>query len=106
MPKLMEVAPPEIKNRLQAMLDGREAPPTGAALRNPQTQALINAAHAIDPAFDETKWGVRFAQREELEAGGKQFQEAQALNTVSGHLVNLMKSADALDNTHSQSSTA
>lgn len=97
--QLMKLAPPEIKNRLQAMLDGREAPPTGAGLRNPQVQALINAAHAIDPNFDETKWGIRFAQRKNYEAGGKQFQEAQALNTVSGHLVNLMKSADALDNT-------
>ncbi len=96
---LLGMAPPEIKNRLQAMLAGREAPPTGAALRNPQTQALLNAAHAIDPTFDETSWGKRFALIKNYEAGGKQFQEVQAINTVAGHLGNLMKSADALNNT-------
>ncbi len=57
--QLLKLAPPEIKNRLQAMLEGREAPPTQAALRNPQVQALINAAHAIDPNFDETSWAKR-----------------------------------------------
>lgn len=97
--KLMEYAPPEIKNRLQAMLEGREAPPSQAGLRNPQVQALLNAAHAIDPTFDETSWGKRFALIKNYQAGGKQFQEVQAINTVSGHLENLMKNADALQNT-------
>lgn len=96
---LYEYLPPSMKSTVKSMIEGRMSPPTGAALRSPQTMALINAANSIDPNFDAANWGVRSSLAKNYLAGGKQFQEMQAIGTVAGHLENLAKSADALGNT-------
>lgn len=67
-----------------------------AAGRN--MQKLAPLAKLVDPTFDATQYPVRLGVRKSY-TSGKDFQESQALNTVSGHLGRLMESADALGNT-------
>jgi hypothetical protein len=62
-------------------------------------QKLAPLASLVDPTFSMTEFPKRVAQMKNYSAGGKQFQEIQAINTVAGHLDNLSKSADDLNNT-------
>lgn len=60
-------------------------------------QKLAPLAALVDPTFDATQYPIRVATRKSY-TSGKDFAETQALNTVSGHMGELMKSADALNN--------
>lgn len=60
-------------------------------------QKLAPLASLVDPTFDAAQYPVRLATRKSY-TSGKDFQETQALNTVSGHMGKLMDSADALGN--------
>lgn len=60
-------------------------------------QKLAPLAALVDPTFDATQYPVRVATRKSY-TSGKDFQETQALNTVAGHMGNLMASAQALQN--------
>lgn len=81
-------------------------PMTAAALKdmyegklNPNArniQKLAPLASLVYPGFDATQYPVRLATRKSY-TSGKDFQETQALNTVSGHMGRLMDSADKLD---------
>jgi hypothetical protein len=61
-------------------------------------QKLAPLASLVDPTFDASQYPVRLATRKNY-TSGRQFQEVQAINTVAGHLDNLSKSADDLNNT-------
>jgi hypothetical protein len=61
-------------------------------------QKLAPLASLVDPTFDASQYPIRLATRKNY-TSGKQFQEVQAINTVAGHLDNLSKSADDLNNT-------
>lgn len=76
---------------VKGMLEGKENPQS----RN--LQKLAPVASLVDPSFDASQYPVRLATRKNY-TSGKQFQELQAINTVAGHLGNLAKSADALEN--------
>ncbi len=67
-----------------------------AAGRN--MQKLAPLAKLVDPSFDATQYPVRLGVRKSY-TSGKDFQESQALNTVSGHMARLMDSAEGLGNT-------
>lgn len=60
-------------------------------------QKLAPVASLVDPTFDAAQYPVRLATRKSY-TSGKDFQETQALNTVSGHMGRLMDSADGLGN--------
>lgn len=96
---LYQHLPPQVANTVKSMIDGRAPVPAGAALRSPQGMALMNAANAIDPKFDQTQWAARNALRKNYEGGGKNYQELQAIGTVAGHLKDFAEAADKLDNT-------
>jgi hypothetical protein len=66
-----------------------------AAGRN--MQKLAPLAKLVDPTFDATQYPVRLGVRKSY-TSGKDFQESQALNTVSGHMAKLMESADKIQN--------
>ncbi len=91
---------PARANIVQAMIEGRQPFPGAFALKSPQIQSWIRDAATIDPNFDAANWQQRVATRKNYLAGGKQFQELQALNTVGGHLKDLMETADKLNNTN------
>lgn len=82
----MDSLPPAAKNMIQAMLEGRQAPPTSMALAKPYWQSLIAAANAVDPTFDQTQWGARVAARKDMLGGGKGYQTLNAGNTAIQHL--------------------
>jgi hypothetical protein len=93
--------PPQIAGIVKAMVEGRQAPPAGAALRAPQIQQLLMLANQYDPSFDATTWGARASMAKDYGDQGPIGKSNLAINTVIGHLGDLKKSADALNNTSS-----
>jgi hypothetical protein len=91
--------PPQIAGIVKAMVEGRQAPPAGAALRAPQIQQLLMLANQYDPSFDATTWGARASMAKDYGDQGPIGKSNLAINTVIGHLGDLKKSADALNNT-------
>ena len=83
---------------VKAIAEGRSPYPAGFLQKTPFGQRLTTYTQQYDPTFDAGAYQARVAQRKNYMGGGKQFQELQALNTVAGHLQNLMQSADQLDN--------
>ncbi len=61
-------------------------------------QKLAPVASLVDPTFDMGTFKARQALRQSYLGGGKNFQEALALNTVSGHMGHLADAAERLDN--------
>lgn len=88
---------PERAAIAQAIVDGRMAIPTGAALRSPAVQQQIQDASMIDPSFDVANAPARVAARKAF-TSGKQSQNITSFNTALGHLGTLAKVADELDN--------
>lgn len=94
---LYQYLPKQIAPMVKAMIEGRQPLPSGAAMRNPATLALIDAAHSVDPTFDATVWKAR------NEAGpdwskGKSSEMVRSANQTLGHVDALMNSMDALKN--------
>lgn len=73
--------------RIIAMLEGREAPPPAGRV-NPINTSLLNAAHLIDPTFDESTWKERFTTRQSM-ASGPIYQNTLNMNTAMGHVAQL-----------------
>jgi hypothetical protein len=95
---LYEYLPKQIAPMVKAMIEGRQPLPSGAAMRNPATLALIDAAHSVDPTFDATSWGARAAGAKDF-ASGKSAEMVRAANQTLAHVGSLMDSMDALKNT-------
>lgn len=81
---------PLTRNEVKAFAEGR-APVTARNL-----QSMLPLVTQYDPGFDASQYPVRLATRKSY-TSGKDFQESQALNTVSGHLSNLKDSAEKLE---------
>lgn len=96
--EFLKSLPPQVAGMVKAMVEGRQSPPAGAALRSPQIQQLIMLANQYDPTFDATTWGARASMAKDWGDQGKIGQSNLAINTVIGHLGDLKKSADALNN--------
>lgn len=96
---LYEYLPKQIAPMVRAMIEGRQPLPTGAAMRNPATLALIDAAHSVDPTFDATSWGARSAGAKDF-TSGKSSEMVRAANQTLAHVGSLL---DAMDNLHNRS---
>lgn len=83
---------------VKAMVEGRLAPPTGAALRSDKVAKLLNDAAQYEPGFDASKWTRRNATSRDFASGGKSGQNVTSLNTVYGHIADLAEKGAALDN--------
>lgn len=94
---LYDYVPPQMRNVVKGMVEGRQQPPTGAAMRSPQTMALIDMAHSIDPTFDSGTWGARFASQKDF-SSGKSSEMVRAANQTMHHVGALLDSMDNLKN--------
>lgn len=94
---LYEYLPKQIAPMVKAMIEGRQPLPTGAAMRNPATLALIDAAHSVDPTFDATSWGARAAGAKDF-TSGKSAEMVRAANQTLAHVGSLLDAMDNLKN--------
>lgn len=86
---------PDQKNRVQAIIDGRE--PYPAMSRATDAAKIRAAVHATDPAFDAVNYKARQETRTKF-TKGKGADNLSAFNTAIGHLGSLDKSIDNLSN--------
>lgn len=88
------------RGTVKQMLEGRMAPPTGAALRSQPVQQLMDWANQVDPSFDASTFAARSKYRSGLSgtspssAGGQR----NAVNTMAGHLGDVSDALVGLDN--------
>jgi len=94
---LYEYLPKQIAPMVKAMIEGRQPLPSGAAMRNPATLALIDAAHSVDPTFDATSWGARAAGAKDF-TSGKSSEMVRAANQTLAHVGSLLDAMDNLKN--------
>lgn len=90
-PEYLETLDPMTRNEVKAFGEGR-APVTARNLQ--QMLPLVTQAY---PGFRADQYPVMLATRKSY-TSGKDFQETQALNTVSGHFAKLADAVDGLDN--------
>ena len=93
----LQSLPEGIRSQVKSIVEGRMQPPSGFALKSPQIQFLMKAAAQYEPGFDLTKWGARAATAKDF-ASGQAAKNVTSLNTVIGHLGDLKRAADELDN--------
>lgn len=97
-PALLDTLPPTKQKLIQAVLDGRQAIPSGAALKDPYWKSIIETANAIDPNFDTVNFNARNSTRKDF-TSGKAAGQINSLNTVIGHLSDLAETGGKLGNT-------
>lgn len=85
----LSAMPPATQAMVKAMLEGRQSPPSGMALKTPYWQNMLALANSADPTFDQTQWGARASARKDMMGGGKSYQTMNAGNTVIQHLGHL-----------------
>lgn len=85
---------------VKAIVEGRQQPPTGMALKTPYFQQLMQDVAQYEPGFDLTRWTQRVATRKEFSAGGPNSPAGAitAGNTAIQHLGHLSDTAETLDN--------
>lgn len=89
---------PAYAGQVKMFAEGKAPLPGGFALKAPYFQKVLRDVTQYDPEFDAANYNARNALRKDYLGGGKRYTELQAVNTVAGHLENLMKAADGLDN--------
>lgn len=97
--------PPIMQTKVLQALDGRIAPPTGLALKDPQQQFILTAAQMVDPSFDMNKWALRHKMHQDYSPGGKIGNNLASASMSVNHLYDLMKAAEKLDNSNLPLST-
>jgi hypothetical protein len=85
------------RGTVQAMVEGRMAPPSSFALSKPYWQNMIAAAQNVDPSFDATQWGGRVAGVVDF-SKGKSSEMVRSANQTIGHVGDLIGKMDALSN--------
>lgn len=80
----LQTLPEGQRAMVQAMVDGRQAPPTSFALKTPYWQQMLAAANHFDPSFDQTTWGSRVKTRNSFTAG-PDANNVTAINTALQH---------------------
>jgi hypothetical protein len=93
----LKTLPPTIADQVRAFATGRQAMPSGYALKTPYFQKMMQYVTQYDPEFDAVNYGSRYKTRSDF-TSGKSAQSINALNTVIGHLQSLKDAGDALDN--------
>ncbi len=94
----LKTLPPAIATQVKSYAEGRQAFPSGMALRTPYFQQMLQAVGQYDPSFDATNFNGRNKARGDFTAGASA-KQITALNTVVGHLGDLSEKAGALGNT-------
>lgn len=95
---LLQSLPPAKQKLVQAVLDGRQAIPSGTALKDPYWKGLIDTANLVDPNFDTVNFNSRNKTRQDF-TSGKSSTDIKAINTVIGHLHDLATTGSQLGNT-------
>jgi hypothetical protein len=95
---LLATLPKQLGDQVKALAEGRMSFPGSFALKSPYWQGMISLVSQYDPSFDAINYAARSKTRNDFTAG-KSAQQANALNTVIGHLGQLSDAADALNNT-------
>lgn len=91
---------PNRAGQIKAIKEGRMQPPSSFALKTPYWQAMMRDVGQYEPGFDMTLW----KRRNETQADfgkGKMAGDIKSLNTVIGHMDDLLQTGDALNNTNS-----
>ena len=89
---------PARANTVKSIAEGRQQPPSGFALKNPKVLALLRDVAQYEPGFDLTLWKSRNAMQTSA-TSGKIGQNIASFNTAIGHLGDLEKSINGLENT-------
>lgn len=89
--------PPFHRGTVRQMVEGRMQPPTGAALRSPETRMLVDHANKVDPEFDSNTWVSRTNSVKDF-ASGKSSDAVRSINQALDHTKALIGSMDALGN--------
>lgn len=71
-------------NMVRALSEGRQAFPTGAAMKSPYWQGMLTSVAQYDPSFEAANYGARSATRTDF-AKGKMADNIRSLNTAIGH---------------------
>lgn len=94
---LLKTLDPGVANVVKGLAEGRMPYPTGAALRSPQTQRMLQLVAQYDPSFDALNYQARAKTRADFTSGGSA-NNLTALKTAVGHLVELKKAYASLGN--------
>ncbi len=99
-PEYLATLPPQVRGTVQAMVEGRQAPPSSFALSKPYWQSMIAAARNVDPNFDEATWKSRAQMAGDLGKSGANSIGGIISNGKSAfeHLANLSDKAADLGN--------
>ena len=94
----LKTLPSEMGKQVKALSEGRLQFPGSFALRSPYWQAMISAVSQYDPSFDAANYGSRFATRKAF-TSGTEAKSLNALNTVMGHMNDILEAGKELNNT-------
>lgn len=97
-PELLASMPKEKAAQVKALAEGRMQFPGSMALKSPYWQDMLSTVAQYDPTFDQVNYNGRVAVRKGF-TSGKEAQSLNALNTVMGHLNDMDKAGEALNNT-------
>lgn len=92
---------PADRDAVTSYLDGRQAIPTGTALKNPLIQSRIDAAYHADPDLEGGTYSSRVKTRQAFTSAtglNSPASQIRTLNTASGHLNQLLGDVLQLDN--------
>lgn len=93
----LEGLPESVRATVQAVLEGRQALPTGTATKDPYWKGVIQLANQADPTFDAVNYNARASTRKDFTSGAAS-KQINAINTVVGHLHDLAGKGEKLDN--------
>lgn len=96
-PDALSTLPPNQAGIVKAIAEGRMEVPKGYALKSPYWQGIMQAVSQYDPSFDNADAGARAATRKKF-TSGQEAGQVNALNTVIGHMGDLMDAGDKLNN--------
>ena len=95
-PQLLDYMPIPLRNEINQIISGNAAPPSLSA-RNPQARQLMMIAAAVDPTFDATQYGARYATNRSFSAG-PDAQSVKAINQTMYHAAHLLDNINQLNN--------
>lgn len=97
-PALLQTLPAAKQKLVTAVLEGRQAIPSGTALKDPYWKGVLETANLIDPNFDTVNFNARANTRKDFTSGAAS-KQINAINTVVGHLHDLADVGGKLGNT-------
>jgi len=97
-PDYLKSIDPQYQPMVQAVLQGRQAPPSGSAARSSYWMGILDAANKVDPTFDTTDYQKRYKTAQDFAPSGSSGQQIKALNTLIQHVGGLQGSYQKLNN--------